>query len=42
MFGLKVPTWLPVGVVVVNEGSLDSAEQDGSIGGSPIEIRAAV
>ena len=42
MFGLKASTQLPVEVGGVDVGSLESAEQDGSIGGSPIEIRAAV
>ena len=32
----------PVGVRCVDEGSLEAAEHDGSIGGSPVEIGAAI
>ncbi len=41
MFGSKAPTWLPVGVGV-DEGSIESTEQDQSYCGSPVEIGAGV
>ena len=42
MFDSQAATQLPVGVGGVDEGSLEAAEHDGSIGGSPVEIGAAI
>ena len=42
IFGSKASTRLPVGVGGIDERSLESAEQDGFFGGSPVEIGVAV